>query len=104
LKLLDHIEVTVGDDGHIELRQPTNKEWDEFSNARFPVKRGGARMVDRSNKARIAFFDLLVTKIDNVEDSAGPITVDTKERLPDWLKQDVIFRAFENREDVEVKN
>jgi hypothetical protein len=104
MRLSNEIEVQVGDDGRIVLRQPTNKEWNEFTAARFPMKRGGQRMVDKSHIARVDLFDLIVVKIDNIEDGAGPITVDTKDRLPDWIKQDVIFRAFELREDIEVKN
>jgi len=104
MKLNQEIEVTVGDDGKIVLRQPTNKEWNEFTAARYPMKRGGARMVDKSNSARIHLFDKLITGIDNIEDESGSLTLETLDRLPDWIKQDVIFRALENREDIELKN
>lgn len=104
MKIDAQIEVIVGDDGEIVLRQPNNEEWNTFAKTRFPMRRGGQKPVDNSGPARVKFFDLLVVEISNIEDVTGPITMETKERLPEWIKTDVIFRAFENREDVELKN
>ncbi len=102
MKLNDKNIVTIGDDGEIEFREPTNSEWNNFCSGRYPVQRGN-KVKDNSNQARVDLFNLLVVRIDNVEDGAGTITVETKERLPIRIKTAAIFEAFESSE-VEAKN
>ena len=100
--LSDKNVISVGEDGEIEFREPTNKEWNNFSAARYPVQRGG-KVKDNSTQARVDLFDLLVIRIERVEDAQGPITVETKDRLPIRIKTAAIFEAFEAT-DVEAKN
>ncbi len=98
MKISNEIEVRVGDDGLITLREPTNKEWNDFTASRYPTK--GRKTKDKSTPARADLFDKVVTKIEKIEDDTGPITVETKERLPNRIKSSAIFQAFED-EDVE---
>ena len=102
-KLGKEIEVKIGEDGVIVLREPTNKEWNEFSAERYPVGRHN-KMKDNSGAARAVLFDTILTKVENIEDDEGPITLETKDRIPARLKGQIIFDAFETGSDVDVKN
>ena len=105
MDLRDEVEVTVGDDGKIWLREPSNSEWNHFVGARFKTKRGGQQLQDNSSRARVELFDTLFDRMENINEpkskGGDPCTCAT---LPNWIKQDVIFRALEQREDIEVKN
>jgi len=102
VKLSKEISVRVGEDGLIVLREPTNAEWNEFNNSQLvPGKKG--RMSFRINEAREKLFDTLLVKIENIEDADGPITVETRERLPSRFKSRVIIEAFE-LDEIDVKN
>ena len=102
-KLQNEINVKIGDDGLIVLREPTNKEWNDFTADRYPVGRRN-KMKDNSGTARAELFDKLVVRIEKIEDNAGPITMETKERIPGRLKAQIIFDALESGNDVDVKN
>jgi len=101
-KLSGEIEVKVGEDGLIVLRKPTNKEWNDFDAARYPVSRN--KIKNHAIEARAELFDKLVVRIENLEDDQGPITLETKARIPDRHKGVIIFKAFETDEEIEVKN
>ncbi len=102
-KILKEVEVRVGTDGLIILREPTNKEWNEFEMERYSVGKRN-RMKDNSGPARCALFDLLLVRIENLEDSEGQITVESKARIPSRLKTQIIFDAFETGQEIDIKN
>lgn len=102
-KLTKEIQVKVGEDGLIVLREPTNKEWNEFEADRYPVGKKN-RMKDNSGPARCNLFDKLVVKIENIEDDSGPITLESKDRFPARFKAQIIFDSFENGQEIDVKN
>ena len=102
-KLSNEIEVKVGPDGLLVLRNPTNKEWNCFEADRYPVGKRN-RMKDNSGSARVALFDLLLVRIENIEDGVGPITIETKDRFPGRMKSQIIFDAFETGQDIDIKN
>ena len=98
------VEVKVGEDGVIILREPTNKEWNEFTQKRFPFSRN-SKVKDNGNEARSELFDKVFTSISNIEDEAGEVTeLTAKERIPMRMKAEIIFKAFESDEVVEIKN
>ncbi len=101
-KFLKEIEVKVGADGLIVLREPTNKEWNEFEAERYSVGKRN-RMKDNSGPARCALFDTLLVRVENLEDSDGQITVSSSARIPSRLKTQIIFDAFETQE-IDIKN
>ncbi|MDD5774362.1 MAG: hypothetical protein PHS64_00290 [Candidatus Omnitrophica bacterium] len=103
MKLGQEITVNIGDDGRIVLREPSNREWNEFQSERYPVGRRN-QMKDNSGPARVALFDKLVVKIENLEDDQGVITIDSKDRIPARIKGQIIFDAFEAASDVDIKN
>ena len=101
-KLNGEIEVKVGDDGLIALREPTNREWNDFEAARYPLSRN--KIKNHALEARADLFDKLVVRIENIEDDQGPITLETKERIPDRKKGAIVFQVFEADAEIEVKN
>ena len=102
-KLSKEIEIKIGADGLLVLREPSNAEWNEFTADRYPVGKRN-RLKDNSGVAREALFDLLMVKIENIEDDDGAITLETKDRIPGRLKAQIIFEAFESNQDIDVKN
>lgn len=100
---LKNLEVKVGDDGKVILREPTNAEWNNFIANRYPIGRGN-RPKDNSSNARAELFDKLLIAVENIEDDAGIITVETKERIPSRIKAEAVFKAFEGEDAVEIKN
>jgi hypothetical protein len=102
MKFVEEIEIQVGEDGIVKLRQPTNEEWNQFCNERYEVGRHN-KLKDKGFQARVKLFDKLVTSIDNCEDSQGEITVESKDRFPSRLKAELIFNALEQNE-IDVKN
>jgi len=102
-KLRKDVEVKIGDDGKIILKEPSNHEWNDFVAKRYPLSKGN-RLKDNSSEARVELFDKLVVEIENIEDEKGLITLETKERIPARLKAEIIFKAFESEETVEIKN
>lgn len=103
MKLRQEITVNIGDDGRIVLREPTNREWNEFQQDRYPVGKRN-QLKDNSGPARVVLFDKLVVRIENIEDDQGAITLDSKDRIPDRIKGQIIFDAFEASSDVDIKN
>lgn len=104
MKFAETREVKIGADGVVILREPTNKEWNEFSSELLSLKRHG-KARDESVSARGRLFDKLVVRIDNCEDGQGPVTIETKDRFPIRLKSDIIFNAFQVSEvDIDEKN
>lgn len=105
MKLGTEITVQVGDDGVIALREPTPKEWNKFTAARYPIKRGGRGMSDNSAEARVALFDTVCIRIENIEDESGAaVTLESLEKIPVRLKGNIIFEVFEQRDDVTVQD
>ena len=66
-----------GDEGIAVLREPTNKEWNNFQAAQFRGK-GAVGMTT----ARAQLFDAIVKDVRNIEDKKGPITIEGKDRIP----------------------
>ena len=99
-------EVKFGDDGVFILREPTRKEWNSYHADMSKVR--GNQVKLRLSKAKCDLFDKLVTDIKNVEDDAGEITVDTLDRIPPRIKEDIIDEALRKRaegdEDLDEKN
>jgi len=86
------------------LREPTNAELNRFLSGRFSMTMRGKQVNDKSVEARVEFFDLLVTKVSNLEDADGkPMTAEQKDKIPSNWKNLVILEAFENT-GVSVKN
>ncbi len=101
MKFADEREIKIGTDGLIVLREPTDAEWNEFSSELISFRRHG-KAKDESVEARIKLFNKLVVRIENLEDSQGPITMENK-RLRARLKSDIIFNTFQQSE-IEEKN
>ena len=93
-----------GEEVLFTLREPTNDELNKFLSGRFSMSMRGKQVNDKSVEARIKFFDLLLIKVENLEDAKGnPITVENKDEIPANWKNMVILEAFENTE-VSIKN
>jgi len=108
-KLEQHHIIEVGDGeedpGYITLKEPSDEDWAKFMRDRYPVRRGGRQgPVDNSFAMRVWLFDRLCVKVENLADADGPIGEDWKERIPSRLKAEMIFKTFENRDDVILKN
>ncbi len=103
MKFSQEIEIKVGDDGLVVLREPTPAEWNVFSANRYPMGKGN-RMKDNSAVARAQLFDKLCVRIDNCEDSKGPIKVESIDRFPNRIKADIIFKVFEETSEIDIKN
>lgn len=92
-----------GEDVVMLLRLPTNEEVNDFLVQRYE-HRGGKKMKDISYQARTEFFDLLLVKVENLEDSEGvSVTPERKELIPAHWKAEIIFNCFENNE-IDIKN
>ena len=102
-KIGAEIEIRIGEDGLVVLREPTNKEWNLFEAERYPLGRN-QKLRNNATAARAALFDRLVVRIENVEDASGPIGMDGIARIPERVKSDIVFRAFEAGEQIELKN
>jgi hypothetical protein len=98
------VGITVGDETFISiLRNPTNKELNDFLEERYELGRKG-KVKDHSLQARICFYDLLLTGVENLEAPDGsPVTPDRKDLIPANWKGAVIFKEFEDI-DVNEKN
>lgn len=99
------VELPVGNEEVLfTFREPTNAELNRFLSGRFSMAMRGKQVNDKSVGARVEFFDLLITKVDNLEDEDGkPITAEQKDKIPSNWKNAVILEAFENTE-ASVKN
>lgn len=102
-KIGAEIEVKIGEDGLIVLREPTNREWNQFESERYPVGRN-MKMRNNATAARAVLFDRLVLRIENLEDEQGPLGMETLARIPERMKSDIVFKSFEAAEQIEVKN
>jgi site-specific recombinase XerC len=96
--------IAVGEENvTFTLRQPSNKELNDFLAERYEVGKRN-RMKDNSTPARIEFFDKLLTGVENLVDANDQtITPAQADQIPANWKNDVIFRLFENNE-IDVKN
>jgi hypothetical protein len=104
MKFATERTIKIGTDGVVVLREPTNKEWNEFSTELITMRRHG-KARDASVEARGRLFDSLVTRLDNFEDDKGPITLETKDRFLLRLKSDIIFNTFQLSEsEIDEKN
>ena len=102
MKLSNEIKVDAGDDGHVVLREPTAREWNNYTAAKGQLR--GQRYIDKTSQARGDLFDKIVMNIEGIEDDNGPITMETKDRIPLRLKSQIIFKAFEEEDAIDVKN
>lgn len=103
MKIRNEYRITIGEDGLIVLREPTTKEWNEFTAAQFNIGRKG-KISNQIEIARQELFDKLLIAVENLEDDEGKITVETKHRIPARLKSRIIIDTFESGEEVDVKN
>jgi len=94
--VLEKREPTDEADGKITLREPTNKEWNEYDGSRFEFSKKGRLKRDNQSAAKSELFDTLVESIDNIEDSRGAIMTDDLGRIPARYKQRAIFLCFED--------
>jgi len=94
--ILERGEPKGEDDGRITLREPTNKEWNDYDAARFEFSKKGRLKKDNQSAARSALFDKLAVSVDDIEDDMGPLTVSDLERIPARYKQRAIFLCFED--------
>ncbi len=90
-----------GEEVLFTFREPTNEELNDFLTSRFELKGKGPK--DTSVAARCDFFDLLLVKVENLEDEQGEVTPERKDRIPSNWKQDMIMQLFEATE-INVKN
>jgi len=78
------------------FRKPTNKELNDFLDSRYEMGRRG-KMKDNSIQARVDFFDLILTRVENLAGEDGmPITPDRKDEIPSNWKAAAIYKAFED--------
>lgn len=96
--------IEIGDERvTFTFRRPTPKELNKFLSERYPTDRKKG-MRDNSLQARVDFFDLLLTGIDNLSDAQGVIGADRKDAvLPTWKNQ-LIYDEFEDVRVVDEKN
>ncbi len=94
MKLTGSYIEKVGEDGEIELREPTPEEWNQFVADRYPVTRKG-KMIDKSGEARCALFDKIAVRVTNLEDNEGPITMTDLQRIPARIKGKAILNQLE---------
>lgn len=95
--------LTVGEEElRFVFREPTPKEENEFAGNKVSTKRN--KVKDKSFTARVALFDLLFEKVENLTDpKAGvlvghdkkPLTKETIGLLPNRYKADLILFAYE---------
>jgi len=91
-------------EGRIVLREPTNKEWNDYSANTFSVGKK-RKVTDTSGQARCVLFDKIVSAIDHVEDSRGAVTLQDLDRIPARYKQRAVFLCFEDdAQEVDEKN
>ena len=85
-----------------DFREATNKEINEFKDARYQTK--GKKMNDKSHSAREDFFDKLCTGVHDLEDASDqPITLERISEVPAHWKHDIIFSKYEDNE-IDIKN
>lgn len=96
--------ITVGQEtATFTLQTPTPEELNTFLAARYETSRKG-RLRDNSIAARVAFFDLLLIRVENLEDSSGgAIGPDRCRLIPANWKNTIIFYEFEDIE-IDEKN
>ncbi len=106
VKLRNEVKIgmdVAGEEVLFTFRNPSNAELNRFLSGRFSMR--GRQMSDRSVQARVEFFDLLITGIENVEGEDGkPITAEQADKIPTNWKNAVILEAFENTTEISVKN
>ena len=95
--------ITVGDEElRFVFREPTPKEENEFEGKKVSAKRNKVR--DKSFPARVALFDVLFERVENLTNSKAGLTVgpdkkqltkETVNLLPNRYKADLILFAYE---------
>ena len=95
-KLTKEHKVEYGATAVITMREPTNREWNTLNRDRVKVGRKGKVDTSKSLKARCELFDKVVTRIENLADDDGEITLETLERIPARLKETWIIDTFES--------
>jgi hypothetical protein len=94
--ILEKREPANDDEGEITLREPTNKEWNDYSADSFSFGKKGRNVKDNSGAARCKLFDRIVASIENIEDDRGFLTIEDLDRIPARFKQRAIFLVFED--------
>jgi len=90
-----------GAPGYIILREPTNEEWNEFSNedtkGAFLVQKPGQEIAGlaKMNEGRIRLFNSIFERCDNLVDGAGKFL--GKDDIPNRMKIDAIRVAIIER-------
>ena len=104
-KLGKNIIFEVGDDGLIEMRHPTNEEWNDYQANKIEAQSEG-RDIPALNKVICDFFDKLIVKIENIEDSDDtPITLENLGRISIKEKTSMIMQGIElNSQGISIKN
>lgn len=104
-KLGKEIIFEVGDDGIIKLRQPTNKEWNQYNADKIDAQMDG-RDVEASNRIMCELFDTLVTEITNIEDADDTkITLTDLTKINAKEKASMIMQGIElNSQGISIKN
>lgn len=94
MKLTKEIRINLGVGGEnftSVFRRPTNQELNEFFNERFGSDKKGDAV-----QARAAFYDKLLTGIEDLEADGAPVTPERKDLIPEAWKGLIVFEAFEN--------
>ena len=91
-------------DGFLHFRNPTNKEMIDFDADTYSVGKRN-QMKFNLTPARLALFDKVLIKIVDVTDDAGPITLETKDRIPAGLKLQAMDSALQQwKPEIDVKD
>lgn len=93
-------------DAFLTLREPTNEELNSYQADKYdvPDKATAKDAMQHAKNVQAAFFDLLLTKVEDLEDSEGPVTLDRKDAIPQAWKSEIIFRRYDRVPVVEEKN
>jgi hypothetical protein len=96
-------QYTILGDGILELKEPSNKEWNEYKHDSIKINRVNKKnaVIDMSgvDVARATLFDKICVGVVNLEDENGKITHNDLQRIPDRFKCEAIMKIFEVSED-----
>jgi len=101
MDLGSEIKVRVGDDGLVFFKEPSIQESNSYNREKFPVARRG-KMQNNTASAHVKYFDQWVIRIENISRGGVPLTLGNLDLFPARLKSDIMFKAFDNRDDVEL--
>ena len=90
-------------DGIITMREPTNKEWNDYTAERYPMGKHN-KLKDNSTLARSNLFDKIVTGFSNIKVKGISVTMESKELLPMRVKCEAILTKLDEQVGGEAKN